>query len=100
MRTSVADYLAEHKETFFQEMEAEFASVMKLIGQYTRLGPDTRLLEIGTGTGWFQIRCKQLGIACSGLDVDADLADFARELGQRHGVTLDIQISSLEGANL
>jgi SAM-dependent methyltransferase len=100
MRTSVADYLDQHRETFFDEMEAEFNSVTKLIRRYKPLTPETRLLEIGTGTGWFQIRCKQQGIICSGLDVDADLAAFARELGQKNGVTLDIQVSSLEGADL
>lgn len=100
MNAIVADYLDTRKETFLNEMESEFDTVMKLVGQYKRIGAETRVLEIGTGTGWFQIRSKQLGIACRGLEIDPDLAACARELGHRNGVSLDIRVGSIEETDI
>jgi SAM-dependent methyltransferase len=100
MNTVVAEYLDERKETFFDDMESEFNTVMKLVGQYKPLIPGTRLLEIGTGTGWFQVRCKQQGIACRGLEIDADLAASGIELGRRHGVGVQIQVGSIEATDI
>ena len=100
MNTIVAGYLDERRETFFDEMDSEFNTVMKLVGQYTPLTPQTRLLEIGCGTGWFQVRCTQKGIACRGLEIDADLAASARELGRSHGLALDIEVGSIEATDI
>jgi 2-polyprenyl-3-methyl-5-hydroxy-6-metoxy-1,4-benzoquinol methylase len=100
MNTIVADYLDLRKDTFLDEMESEFASVMKLVSQYKTITPDTKVLEIGTGTGWFQIRCKRLGIPCRGLEIDPDLAACARELGAQHGVTVDIEVGSIEATDI
>ncbi len=100
MNTIVADYLDERKETFLDEMQSEFNTVMKLIGQFKQITPETQLLEIGPGTGWFQIRWKQQGVACWGLEIDSDLAACARQLGQRHGFALQIEVGSIEATDI
>lgn len=100
MNTVVADYLDERKETFFEEMESEFDTVVKLVSQYTTLGPSTQLLEVGTGTGWFQIRGQQRGIDCAGLEIDPDLAASAAELCRQHGVNPRIRIGSIESTDI
>jgi SAM-dependent methyltransferase len=100
MNTVVAEYLDERKETFLNENEEEFHTVMKLVRQYKTITPDTQLLELGTGTGWFQIRCQQEGIACRGLEIDPDLAACAIELGQRHGINPQIQVGSIETTDI
>jgi SAM-dependent methyltransferase len=100
MNAVVADYLEARKETFLDEMASEFDTVMKLVGQYRTITADTQVLEIGTGTGWFQIRCRRLGIACRGLEIDPDLAACARELGRRHGVAVDIEVGSIEETDI
>src|SRR5262245_17703227 len=100
MNTVVAEYLDERKETFFEEMESEFDTVVKLVSQYKALVPSTQLLEIGTGTGWFQIRCQQRGIDCAGLEIDPDLAASAADLCRQHGVNPRIQIGSIEATDI
>ena len=100
MNTVVAEYLDERQETFFEEMESEFDTVMKLVSRYTSLTPATRLLEIGTGTGWFQVRCQQRGIDCSGLEIDPDLAASATALCRQHGVSPRIQVGSIEASDI
>jgi SAM-dependent methyltransferase len=100
MNGVVADYLDERKETFLDEMQSEFNTVMKLVGQYKTITSQTPLLEIGTGTGWFQIRCKQQGIPCRGLEIDPDLAACAADLGRRYGVSPEIQVGSIEATDI
>jgi SAM-dependent methyltransferase len=100
MNTIVQDYLDGRKTTFYDEMESEFDTVMKLVGQFKPITPATRVLEIGTGTGWFQIRCKQQGLACEGLEIDADLAACAREVGQQYGVLPEIRVGSIESTDI
>ena len=100
MNTIVTQYLDERKETYFDESESDFKTVTKVVRRYTTLGPDTRLLEIGTGTGWFQVRCRQEGVPCRGLEPDPQLAASTVELGRRHGLTLQVQVGSIEATDI
>ena len=100
MSSIVANYVDQFKEVDFEESKADFDTVMKLVGQFKEMTSETQLLEIGTGSGWFQIRCKQRGIPCQGIDVDPDLAAVARDVGRRHGVHLDITVGSIESTDI
>ena len=100
MNTIVSQYLDERKDTFFDDMESEFNSVMRIVRQYTSVGPNTRLLEIGTGTGWFQVKCREEGIACEGLEPDPDLVASSLELGRRHGFDLQVQVGTIEATDI
>jgi len=100
MHEMVAGYLRDYSETSPSDRQADFDGVMKLITRFRPVPPGTRLLEIGTGTGWFQILCRQHGIEASGLDVDADLVRSAIEFGKRCGMDLDVQVASIEAADI
>jgi SAM-dependent methyltransferase len=100
MNTIVTDYLSVRKETFLATQDPEFQTVMKALHRFAQIGEKTNLLEIGIGTGWFQIRCLQAGIQCHGLEIDADLAECAREAGEKLGLPVDITIANLDNADL
>jgi 2-polyprenyl-3-methyl-5-hydroxy-6-metoxy-1,4-benzoquinol methylase len=100
MNSLVANYVDRFKNTDFEETKSEFDTIMKLVGQFKEITPETQLLEIGTGAGWFQIRCKQLGIRAQGIDIDPELAAVARDLGRRYGVRLDITVGSIESTDI
>lgn len=100
MNTTVADYLRVNREAFPQERQVEFDAVMKLITRFKPVPPGTKLFEIGTGTGWFQILCKLHGIESAGLDVDADLVRSAIELGAKCETPLTISLGSIETADI
>jgi 2-polyprenyl-3-methyl-5-hydroxy-6-metoxy-1,4-benzoquinol methylase len=100
MNATVADYVDRFKDADFAETKSEFDTVMKLVGQFKELNHETQLLEIGTGSGWFQIRCRQRGIACQGIDIDPHLVAVAKDLGRQNGVVLDITVGSIESTDL
>jgi|SoiMethySBSTD1v2_1073268.scaffolds.fasta_scaffold00140_42 SAM-dependent methyltransferase len=78
----------------------EFAAILKLIRRYRAVDTTTRLLEIGTGTGWFQILCREEGIPSCGLEIDEQLVAYARQLGASHGVQLDLRAGNLDEVDL
>jgi 2-polyprenyl-3-methyl-5-hydroxy-6-metoxy-1,4-benzoquinol methylase len=96
----VRDYIRDRAETCLEDMQSEFRAILKLVGRIKEITPETQLLEIGIGTGWFQILCKRKGIACRRLEFDPNLARCASELGQRYGVIPDIDIGSIETADI
>jgi SAM-dependent methyltransferase len=78
----------------------EFTAILKLIRRYHPVNETTRLLEIGTGTGWFQILCRKEGIPSCGLEIDEGLVAHAHQLAASHGVQLDLAKGNLDEVDL
>jgi 2-polyprenyl-3-methyl-5-hydroxy-6-metoxy-1,4-benzoquinol methylase len=95
----VADYLHERQDRNYEAQLDEFNFIMQCLRRY-HPDPIESLLEIGIGTGWFQVRCRQQGIACRGLEIDPDLIACAHQLAHSQGITLDLDCNSLERASL
>lgn len=51
----------------------------ELLCRHLDMNPGTSLLDVGCGTGWFTRRLAAAGFDVTGLDIDADALDFARE---------------------
>lgn len=51
----------------------------ELLCRHLDTHPGTSLLDVGCGTGWFTRRLAAAGLEVTGLDVDANALDFARE---------------------
>lgn len=96
----VEQFLGKGKESDLEENHEEFEAIMKLVRRYHPIDSSTNLLEVGTGTGWLQIRCHKAGIPCRGLEIDADLVKCAHEIAAREGVTLKIEVGNLDHADL
>jgi SAM-dependent methyltransferase len=82
-----------------EDKEPAFQNYIRHIGRHKRLDdPNLRMLEIGTGTGWFPLMCKLKGIPCTckGLEISPQLIAFARELGAKYGVEPDIELGNIE----
>jgi 2-polyprenyl-3-methyl-5-hydroxy-6-metoxy-1,4-benzoquinol methylase len=73
-----------------------YDNYLNFIRPYVRIGPDSRLLEIGPGTGWFPIMCAMNGLRCRGLEISQQLIRFSAELARRHGVDVDIELGNIE----
>jgi len=78
------------------EKRLQYENYMKMVRPFIQLTPETRMLEIGTGTGWFPIMCKLNGLQCRGLEISPQLVNHAKELGQRYGVEPDIELGNVE----
>lgn len=60
------------------------------LAQFVDLNTHRRLLEIGSGTGWFQVLGWQRGFRCRGVEYNQRLVQHSRETGRQHGVELNI----------
>jgi len=54
-----------------------------LLSRHLDVHPGQRLLEVGCGTGWFTRRLADAGFDVTGLDVDANMLDVARQRSNR-----------------
>src|SRR5678810_692878 len=92
----VHSYLEDTSDFFFFFKELELDSIFKKIDRYKKIGKQTRVLEIGIGTGWIQVLCAKKQIPCTGLEVSADLARAAHEFARSEGVAIDVKVGSVE----
>jgi 2-polyprenyl-3-methyl-5-hydroxy-6-metoxy-1,4-benzoquinol methylase len=98
--SDVSRYIENHKHDTLQEKEPQYQNILKHVAPFIQLGPHLRMLEVGTGTGWFPILCKREGLDCRGLEISPQLVEFAREYGRANGVEADIQLGNIEETDL
>lgn len=96
----VTRYIDNHRDIALEEKEQHFENYLRPIRKFKEITPETEILEIGTGTGWFPILCKLRGLRCKGLEISPQLIEMAKETGRRHGVEPDIELGNLEDCGL
>ncbi len=79
-----------------QEKESQYQTYLRLLRKARPIDSSTRMLEFGTGTGWFPILCKLNGLSCKGLEISPQLIEHAMQLGRAHGVEPDIELGNIE----
>jgi 2-polyprenyl-3-methyl-5-hydroxy-6-metoxy-1,4-benzoquinol methylase len=96
----VEEYL--RKQSFIrpEEIESQFNNTITRIKKFKDITPETRILEIGTGTGWFPILCKRNGIQCEGLEICPQFVEYAKEFGRRYDVDPDIRLGNIEDSDI
>jgi 2-polyprenyl-3-methyl-5-hydroxy-6-metoxy-1,4-benzoquinol methylase len=98
--SDVDRYICSQGRFTLEEKRAGFENLLRLIRKARPVTTSCRILEIGTGTGWFPLLCKLHGLHCKGLEISPRLIGFARELGRAHGIEPDIDLGNLETADL
>jgi SAM-dependent methyltransferase len=73
---------------------------MRALQPYKKIDTNTAILEIGTGTGWFPLLCKQKNLKCKGLEISPQLVQYARDLGKQYGIEPDIELGNLEETDI
>jgi 2-polyprenyl-3-methyl-5-hydroxy-6-metoxy-1,4-benzoquinol methylase len=89
-------YLESFKNKDVKDFVPLFQYTIKLISKYKTLDSNTKILEIGSGTGWFLILGKLNGLDITGLELKQELARFASNWALKYGVKLDIKIGNIE----
>lgn len=92
----VARYIDTHRGSGLEDKEQQFERYLRPVRRFREITPETEILEIGTGTGWFPLLCKARGLRCRGLEISPQLIDMAMEIGRRYGVEPDIELGNLE----
>jgi len=68
--------------------------------KFKTINEDTKILEVGTGSGWFPILCKKNDIFCQGLEISPKLVEYAQNLGRIHGVEPNIKLGNIEETDI
>ena len=96
----VQRYIETHKHLGLEPHQRAYENILRYVRSRREIGPRTRILEIGTGTGWFPCLCKQNGLNCKGLEISTALIEHARQMGARYGIEPDIELGNLEDDRL
>jgi SAM-dependent methyltransferase len=98
--SDVSRYIQDHRNIPISEKEPHYRNLLAYVTPFIKLGPNLKMLEVGTGVGWFPILCKRDGLNCKGLEISQQLVEFAREYGRLHGVEPDIELGNIEETDL
>jgi SAM-dependent methyltransferase len=96
----VARYIQTHRDQPIETYRHQFEHLMACLRRFRPLDSHSRMLEIGTGCGWFPTLCGLQGIPCQGLEISPGLIEFAKEYGRRHGYEPDIRLGNIEQTEL
>lgn len=94
--SDVSRYIEKHQEAPLQSYEQRFESYLRPVRRFREITPESEILEIGTGPGWFPILCKLRGMRCKGLEISPQLIEAAKRTGREYGVEPDIELGNLE----
>jgi 2-polyprenyl-3-methyl-5-hydroxy-6-metoxy-1,4-benzoquinol methylase len=94
--TDVTKYIDNHGSVALEQRSPQFENFMRVLRRFAEITPQTKILEIGTGAGWFPIFCALRGLSCKGLEISPQLIELARENGRKHDIEPDIELGNLE----
>lgn len=73
-----------------------YDSYIRAIRKFHTLDSTTKLLEVGTGMGFFPIYCALKGWQCTGLEISRQLMECGQKYGREYGVDVDIRLGNIE----
>jgi SAM-dependent methyltransferase len=88
------------KDKTLDDYEQQFEVIRKHVERYRHLDANTRILDIGCGTGWFPLLCEMKGLHCEGIEISPQLVGFSRKLGNQYGLQPDIRVGNIEEASI
>jgi 2-polyprenyl-3-methyl-5-hydroxy-6-metoxy-1,4-benzoquinol methylase len=92
----IDSYINEQRLVRLEDLELQFEKHLRRIKRFKEISSNTRMLEIGTGSGWFPILCKKFGIDCEGLEICPQLVEYAKQFGQAYGIEPAIRLGNIE----
>ncbi len=98
--SDVTRYIHRHKDVTLESHRSEFEYLMWRLGRFTAIDRSTKILEVGTGTGWFPIMCGLKGFSCTGLEISPQLVEYGAEFGRKYGIEPDIRLGNIEDEDI
>jgi SAM-dependent methyltransferase len=96
----VARYIEIHAHITLEDQTPTLENILNNIKRHKPLDHQSKILEIGVGSGWFQIFCKRQGLQISGLEISPQLMEVALEYGRRHDTKLDLEVGNIEDTDI
>lgn len=98
--SDVSRYIENHRDQALEDNLVDYNATMKILRRYIQPGPDTSMLEIGTGTGWFPLMCRLEGIPCDGLEISPQLVEHAAQIARQRGIESPIRLGNIEDSDI
>jgi ubiquinone/menaquinone biosynthesis C-methylase UbiE len=76
-----------------QDYQSWFINELKLLERLININTNTKILDVGCGTGWFTLLTRKKGLNCIGYDRNWQLIEYAKEWSRRE----DIDAKFVEG---
>jgi hypothetical protein len=67
--SDVQRYLDNNKDIGLDEKKTIYTSILRTVRRFKPVDSNTRMIEVGTGTGWFLLLCQLDGLRCKGLEI-------------------------------
>ena len=93
---TVKEYISSHKNDGIEYGGQQFHYIMKYIKNFKPINSDTKLLEIGTGLGWFFLYCNLQGIYCEGLEISPQLINYAKKKARLYNIEINVLLGNIE----
>ena len=98
--TDVARYIEKHKTTPLTDRERQLDGIFAYLELFRPIDSSLRMIEVGTGMGWFPIIATKRGLNLAGLEISAELIAAAREYGRSIGAEPNIVQGNIEEYDL
>ncbi len=93
-------YIIKYEFDVIQWIKIDFDPLVSWIKKYYDLTSESRILEIGCGTGWLQIIANKEGIICDGIEISQQLVKFAEDLASKNNAKVNIKLANIEETDL
>ena len=98
--SDVRRYLDNYKTISLDKQRPVYDGIMNAVKRYKKVDANTKIIEIGTGTGWFVLFCLLDGLQCRGMEISPQLIQRAKEIAAEFNVEPDIELGNLEDCDL
>ena len=98
--SDVRRYLETYKTIPLSKQKGVYQGIINAVRRYKPLDANTKIIEIGTGTGWFLLFCTLDGLQCRGIEISPQLIARAKEIAAEYNVNPDIELGNLEETDL
>lgn len=98
--SDISRYIENNKDISIEDREDVYEGIFSRIRKFKELNQDSKLFEVGTGTGWIPIMCKLKGLNCKGIEISPHLVEFSKELGKKYNVDPEIVLGNIEDTNI
>jgi len=96
----VDGYIQKNSHIRLEDLEPQFEQMITRVKTFKDINKETRILEVGTGTGWFPILCKKHGLCCEGIEICPQFVEYAIQYGQKYGIKPDIRLGNIEESDI
>jgi SAM-dependent methyltransferase len=98
--SDVTRYLNLYGNIGIDDKQATAESILRVVAKKVAVTAQTKILEVGTGTGWFPLYCQRRGLDCRGLEISPQLVAYAAQSAHENGLECNVELGNIEQIDL